>query len=135
MKRSFGVAVSVALLTWATAAQAQVSITGTIAGTVVDTTDAVVPGATVNLVDEGTGAKKTAVTNADGVFAFRDLNFGSYQVTVKLQGFQSAVFNKVIVEAGRTTDIRVHLTVGGLEQNITVEGKSPVLEMSSNVIS
>ena len=80
-------------------------------------------------------SKKTAVTDADGAFAFRDLNFGSYQVTVKLPGFQSAVYNKVIVEAGRTTDIRVRLAVGGIGENITVEGKTPVLEMSSNVIS
>ena len=135
MKRYFGVAVSVAVLAWATAAQAQVSITGGIAGMVQDSTDALVPGATVSLVDEGTGAKKTAVTDANGAFAFRDLNFGSYQVTVKLPGFQSAVYNKVIVEAGRTTDIRVRLAVGIIGESITVEGKSPVLEMSSNVIS
>ena len=100
MKRCFGIAVSVAVLAWATAAQAQVSITGVIAGTVIDSTDAVLPGATVSLLDEGTGTQKTAVTNEDGAFAFRDLNFGTYQVTVKLQGFQSAVYNKVIVEVG-----------------------------------
>src|SRR5262245_5823376 len=100
MKRCLGVAMSVAVLLWATAAHAQVSITGGIAGTVLDSTDALVPGATVTLLDEGTGVKKTAVTNADGVFAFRDLNFGTYQVTVKLSGFQAAVYNKVIVEAG-----------------------------------
>jgi len=135
MKRFWGVAVSVAILAWATAAHAQVSITGGIAGTVIDSTDALVPGATVTVVDLGTGAKKTASTNADGAFAFRDLNFGSYSVTVALPGFQSAVYNKVIVEAGRTTDLRVRLAVGTVGENITVEGKTPVLEMSSNVIS
>jgi hypothetical protein len=98
---------------------------------VLDSTDAVLPGATVTLVDEGTGRTKTAVTNETADSPFRDLNFGSYQVTVKLQGFQAAIYNKVIVEAGRTTDIRVRLSVGGVEQNITVEGKTPVLEMSS----
>ena len=135
MKRYFCVAVSVAILACATAAQAQVSITGGIAGRVTDSTDALVPGATVSLLDEGTGTKKAAVTDADGAFAFRDLNFGTYQVTVKLQGFQSAVYNKVVVEAGRTTDLRVRLAVGIIGESITVEGKSPVLEMSSNVIS
>ena len=91
MKRCFRLAVAVAVLAWATAAQAQVSITGIIAGRVVDSTDALVPGATVSLLDEGTGRQKTAVTDADGAFAFRDLNFGTYQVTVKLQGFQSGL--------------------------------------------
>ena len=135
MKRCFRLAVAIAILGWATAAQAQVSITGIIAGRVVDSTDALVPGATVSLLDEGTGRQKTAVTDADGAFAFRDLNFGTYQVTVKLQGFQSAVYNKVVVEAGRTTDLRVRLAVGTIGESITVEGKTPVLEMTSNVIS
>ena len=57
MKRWFGLALSVAVLAWATTAHAQVSITGGIAGTVLDSTDAVVPGATVSLVDEGTGRR------------------------------------------------------------------------------
>ena len=47
-------------------ASAQVSITGTIAGTVTDTTDSVVPGATVALKDEGTGVQKQTVTNDTG---------------------------------------------------------------------
>ena len=86
MKRCVRLAVSVAVLAWATAAQAQVSITGAVAGTVLDSSDSLVPGATV-----ASGRRhrheKTAVTDANGAFAFRDLNFGSYQVTVKLAGF------------------------------------------------
>jgi hypothetical protein len=135
MKRFLGVAVSVAILAWATAAHAQVSITGGIAGTVLDSTDALVPGATVTVVDLARARKRRPARTRTGAFAFRDLNFGSYSVTVALQGFQSAVYNKVIVEAGRTTDLRVRLTVGVVGENITVEGKTPVLEMSSNVIS
>jgi hypothetical protein len=116
-------------------ATAQVSVTGAINGTVTDASDAVVPGATVQLKDEGTGVTKDAVTNMSGSFEFRDLSFGSYQVTVTLQGFQTALYRKVIVESGRTTDLRVKLAPGGLEETVTVEGSSPVLEMTSNVIS
>lgn len=114
---------------------AQVSVTGTINGTVADSTDAVLPGVIVILRDEGTGITKEATTNESGAFAFRDLNFGTYQVTVNLQGFRGAVYNKVVVESGRTTDLRIKLSPGGLEEAITVEGTSPVLEMTSNVIS
>src|SRR5262245_43703344 len=103
----------------ASPALAQVSITGGIAGTVTDTSDAVVPGASVNLKDEGTGLEKSAVTDGQGVFAFRDLNFGSYQVTVSLQGFKTALYKKVSVESGRVTDLRIRLSVGGLEQAVT----------------
>ena len=123
------------LLSWAATAQAQVSITGSIAGTVMDTSDAVLPGAAVNLRDESTGIEKSTVTNATGAFAFRDLNLGSYQITVNLSGFRSALYNKVIVEAGRTTDVRIKLEIGALEQTVSVEATTPVLDRSSNVIS
>ena len=116
-------------------AVAQVSITGTIAGTVTDATDAVIPGATVQLKDEGTGLQKQTVTNDSGSFAFRDLAFGKYEVTVNLQGFQTALYKGVVVESGRTTDLRVRMAVGGLEQTVTVEGSTPVLEMTSNALS
>jgi hypothetical protein len=127
--------VAAALLICTSAASAQVSITGAIAGTVRDDSDAVIPGASVQLLDEGTGVQKQTVTNQSGDFAFRDLSSGSYQVTVALAGFQTAIFKKVIVESGRTTDLRVKLGLGGLEQAVTVEGTTPVLEMTSNVIS
>ena len=132
MKRCFGLAVAVAVLAWATAAQAQVSITGTIAGTVMDSTEAVVPGATST--SRRRHRPRRRPHQRDGVFTFRDLNFGSYQVTVKLTGFQSAVYNKVVVEAGRTTDIRVDWPSAASSENVTVEGTSPVLDMTSNVI-
>ena len=125
------------VLTLATASPsaAQIRITGAISGTVTDTDDAVVPGATVHLKDEGTGRSKDTVTSASGFFSFPDLNNGTYSVTVNLQGFQSAVYNKVVVESGRTTDLRVRLAVGGIEQTVIVEGATPVLETSSNMIS
>src|SRR5262245_30782107 len=123
------------LLVAASAASAQVSITGAISGTVMDSSDAVLPGATVQLKDEGTGALRETVSNPQGAFAFFNLAFGNYQVTVKLQGFQTALYKKVAVESGRTTDLRIKLSLGTVEQTITVEGVTPVLEMTSNVIS
>lgn len=126
---------ALAALLYPVAATAQVQITGTISGTVMDSSDLVVPGARVVLKDEGTGIEKEAITNQSGAFKFPDINFGSYQIKVILEGFQTAVYNKVIVESGRTTDLRVKLQVGGLDETVTVEGATPVLEMTSNMIS
>jgi hypothetical protein len=91
------------------AARAQVRITGGITGTVTDPSDAVIPGATVQLRDEGTGQTKETVTNQGGVFQFPDLNSGRYTVTVTLNGFTTAKYEKVVVEASRSTDLRVKL--------------------------
>ena len=116
-------------------AGAQVRITGAITGTVTDQSDAVVPGASVQLTDEGTGVTKEAVTNQSGVFQFLDLNSGRYTVTVTLQGFQTAKYEKVVVEASRSTDLRVKLGVGAMGETVTVSGSAPVLETTQNTIS
>src|SRR5207249_941317 len=128
-------AIALALLATAPRADAQIRIVGAIAGTVTDSSDAVVPGAAVQLVDEGTGITKEAVTNDSGGFLFPDLSFGSYKVTVTLQGFQTAVFTKVTVESSRTTDLRIRLQPGAVSEEVQVTGVTPVLEMTSNVVS
>jgi hypothetical protein len=117
------------------AAGAQVRITGGISGVVTDPSDAVIPGATVQLKDESTGSAKETVTNNSGGFQFPDLNSGRYTVTVTLSGFQSAVYDKVVVESSRTTDLRIKLAVGSMGETVTVTGYTPVLETTQNTIS
>src|SRR5436190_1558714 len=129
------VIILVALLTTPPAALAQIRIAGAIAGTVTDSSDAVVPGAAVQMVDELTAIGKDIVTNDSGGFVFPDLSFGSYRVTVTLQGFHAAVYEHVKVESSRTTDLRIKLQVGALDEKVQVQGVSPVLEMTSNVVS
>jgi hypothetical protein len=119
----------------ATQAGAQIRIAGAVAGTITDSSDAVVPGASVQLVDEGTGISKEMVTNDSGGFVFPDLSFGLYRVTVTLQGFHTAVYEHVKVESSRTTDLRIKLQVGSLDEQVQVQGVIPVLEMTSNVVS
>lgn len=116
-------------------ATAQVSITGQLTGTVLDPQQAVVPGVIIQLKDDGTGIVRETVTSGTGLFRFPNLNHGSYQVTASLAGFQTAVYNKILVESGRTTELRVSLTVGSIGEQITVEGASPVLETTANLIS
>src|SRR6266851_4910319 len=87
--------IALALLAYAPRANAQIRIAGSVAGTVTDTSDAVVPGAAVHLVDELTGIAKDTVTNDSGGFVFPDLSFGSYRVTITLQGFRTAVYENV----------------------------------------
>src|SRR5437660_12921697 len=98
---------------------AQVRITGGISGVVTDPSDAVIPGATVQLKDESTGATRETVTNNSGGFQFPDLNSGTYTVTVTLSGFTTAAYTKVVVESSRTTDLRIKLAVGSMGETVT----------------
>jgi hypothetical protein len=113
---------------------AQTRTVGAIAGTVVDDQAAVVPGATVRLRDERAGTERETVTNDRGVFSVLDLQAGSYEVTVSLQGFQATVYRGVAVESARTTDVRVQLRLGRLDEMVEVIGAAPTLQMTSTTI-
>ena len=116
--------VALALLTMAVPAVAQVS-TGRIEVTVVDTTGAVLPGATVDL----SGPQKiTVTTGADGVARFLNLPPGVYTVKAVLQGFGDYVNNSVPVVAGGTVGLNAKLAVAGMKQEVKVTAQTPVID-------
>ena len=67
--------------------------TGSITGTVRDSSGGVLPGVTVTLLNKGTGVQQSAVTNAAGTFEFFTLRVGDYQVRGELEGFSPAVID------------------------------------------
>ncbi|MPZ20533.1 MAG: TonB-dependent receptor plug domain-containing protein [Luteitalea sp.] len=113
----------------------QVRTVGAIAGTVVDASGAVVPGASVHLRDELTNSERETVSNEQGAFQLLDLQAGSYEVTVALEGFRSTVYSGVAVESARTTDLNVRLEVGALGEDVVVTGAAPTLETTSSTLS
>src|SRR5262245_15611528 len=124
------------LLVWcSSSARAQGVTTGSIAGTVTDQTGGVVPGAKIKLRDEGTNVVKEMVANDSGGFVIPNLPFGSYEITVSAQGFQTAVHKGVVVESARTTDLTVRMKVGDVVDTVQVQGDAPVLELTSSTIS
>ena len=74
------------LLTSALTLSAQ-TISGSISGTVVDSTGNVIPAATVKLISERTGEERSTATNETGDFLFPALQPGSYTVAVEVSGF------------------------------------------------
>ena len=91
------VSLAVALfISSATAAFAQVD-TGSILGTVTDTSGGVVPNAKVTITQEGTQISQTSVTRSDGSFVFTPIKIGAYTVDVEFTGFQRARRTGVVV--------------------------------------
>src|SRR5262245_35618138 len=70
------------------ASLAQITTTG-IRGIVRDQSGAVIPNATIKLVDNSTGVERATVSSSDGGFLFPNLQFGSYKLTVAAAGFQN----------------------------------------------
>jgi len=107
------------LLCLAPAARAQ--ITGSLSGTIRDTTGAVVPKANVALTDEATNDTRSTVSNAAGYFTFAAVQPGTYTITISAAGFEAWKGIGMLMNSG---DIRqvpdIVLKVGSAMQTISV---------------
>ena len=112
---------------------AQITTTG-IRGIVRDQSGAVVPHATIKLVDNSTGIEHSTVSSTDGGFFFPNLQFGSYKLTTTATGFQTSVIASITVESGRTTDVSVDLKVGGASETVQVEASAEQLNTTTTEV-
>ncbi len=128
-----GVMVSVAMMLGAGWASAQVQ-TGSIAGSVSDSSGALLPGVSVTLTGERLiGGPQVQVTDATGSYRFDRLSPGSYAMKFELQGFRTLDRTEIIVNATFVATVPVKLEVGALSESITVTGESPTVDVKSNV--
>jgi len=102
------------------AARAQIGGSGSIQGTVLDTSGGVLPGATVTATNLATGVATARQTNAAGVYVLSPLPPGEYKVEVTLDGFKTFVQERIVVDALGVVGLNPNLAVGGLTQEVTV---------------
>ncbi len=118
-------------LAWTTAWAQQ---TGTLAGVVRDSQGAVLPGVTVTAASEALiGGGRSVPTGATGTYQITGLPPGTYVVTYDLSGFTPLKREGVVVQVAQVTRLEVELSVGTLQETITVSGDSPVVDVSSTV--
>jgi hypothetical protein len=97
---------------------------GSITGTVRDTSGAVVAGADVTVTNVEKGTSLSAKTNSDGDFLVAGLIAGTYNVTVAQTGFKKYQSRGVILEVAQKARIDVALQVGEVSTEVAVEGVS-----------
>jgi Carboxypeptidase regulatory-like domain len=98
-----------AVLMHAARLRAQSGTSSALAGTVTDSSGAVLSNATVTAVDVNTKATRNGQTNADGRFLFSQVNPGTYQVTVTATGFAPQNSQPTPVGVGRTETLNFSL--------------------------
>jgi len=106
---------------------AEGSNSGTVRGTVTDPSGAVVPGATVHLINEVSGLDRTASTDATGQFVFANIPFNPYRLSVSANGFASLSQNFEI-RSVVGTNLNLVLDVAGASQTVTVAASGDLVE-------
>jgi Carboxypeptidase regulatory-like domain len=108
--------------------------TGSLTGTVMDSTGAVVPGASVTVKNNETGQEFTAKTNDEGVFTVPSLGSGMYTATILVKNFKQAKVTEIKIDAGKPSSISVGLEVGSQDQTVTIIGGGELLQTQTATI-
>ena len=101
--------------------------TGTITGVVTDQGHAAVPGATVSVTNIDTNARRVVSSTNEGVYTAPGLAPGRYRINVDLQGFKPLRHEGVTLATGETTRIDLEISVGSVQETVTVTASAPML--------
>jgi hypothetical protein len=119
------------IVTCAGPADAQVT-SGSITGTVKDTSGAVIPGATVTVLNAATGVTRTVSTNEVGAFALPTLPPGAYTIRVELAGFKTLEKTNIFLSAtDRLNAGDFELEVGGTAETVSVTAEAAGLQLQT----
>jgi hypothetical protein len=126
---ALGLILAAGLQSASLAAQA---VTGTILGSVADTSGAAVPGTTVTLTNAGTGLVRVVVTDANGEYTAPSLPTGKYKLSAELPGFKTVTLSEIELGVDQRLRFNVRLEVGTVSETVTVSGVSPLVQISSS---
>ena len=112
------------------------NVEGTVLGTVKDPSGASVSSAMVELVNQGTSAKRSVTTDNTGNFLFSGVGVGSYTLAVEAPGFQRAEFSEINLLARETRRFDVTLKIGTQSQSVTVQASEvPDIQTDTSVVA
>ncbi len=114
-----GVALALSL-----AANAVAQDTGSITGTVMDPSGAIVPGAQVQITSPATGVTRSATTNAQGDYLVASLVAGPYNLVITAQGFKRYEVDGIVLCVAENARADARLQVGATSSLVTVSGRS-----------
>jgi hypothetical protein len=111
------------------------AVSGTILGLVHDSTGAVVPGATVVLVNTGTGLTRTVISNAQGEYTAPQLPTGTYNVSGEMSGFKKVTLANVHVGVDQKVRADLKLDLGEMTEAVEIQAETPLVQTGSSDLS
>lgn len=106
--------------------------TAEVLGTIRDKTGAVVPRATLTLLNVDTGISSKITADDSGNYDFANVKIGKYKVTAEAKGFSTEVASDVVVNVGARLRVDLTLTVGQVSETVEVSGAAEALETDSS---
>ncbi len=131
-KRNAVVCLPVLLVLFSTALFPQTP-TGKVFGTVTDEQGEALPGVSVEATSSKLVGRAAAVADENGVYRLFALTPGLYRITFALQGFKTVARDGIVVELEQSVKLDVTLEVGAIEEQVTVVGQSPLIDVKSTV--
>ncbi|AFL90243.1 hypothetical protein Terro_4035 [Terriglobus roseus DSM 18391] len=108
--------------------------TATILGNVTDPSGAAVPKAEVTITNTATNVTTVVTTTDSGAYSVPQLNPGSYSVSIKTPGFQTAAISNLVVAAGDRRRADAALKIGGANETVEITTAAPVLQTDASSI-
>jgi hypothetical protein len=130
--RRFVVSLTVALLVGLPRPTLAQRMTGELSGTVVDESGGVVPGASVTVTNQQSGAVRRSQTNQDGFFAFAALPAATYAVVAQMPGFRSYEVKDVELRSGDSRSLRsMPLKLAAVAETLSVGAEVALTPLNS----
>jgi carboxypeptidase family protein len=107
------------------------AVTGSLVGTVTDTSGGAVAGAKITITETSTGIARAATTNADGGYVVPYLPPGTYRIEVEKQGFKTFSRDGVLVATGERLRVDAEISVGSINERVEVSTVTPLLQTES----
>jgi hypothetical protein len=105
-------------------------------GTVADAQGALIPGASLTLIDKETNQTKQTTSNSTGGFDFNQLAPSAYKLQVSRDGFKPKVIDNLTIIAEQANALNVTMEVGGQAETVTVNAEnSPIIDTETGSIS
>jgi hypothetical protein len=105
-----------------------------IQGTVLDSSGAVIVGATVSVQNQGTAATTVVHSDTNGNFVAPVLPVGTYSVTVSAQGFKTYVRKDIALRSADRTRLEIALQPGDVSERVNVTGEAPIVDTASTTL-
>ena len=104
----------------------------TVVGQITDSTGAVVPNATVTIIQDATNQSQTVTTGEDGNYVINQLDPGTYTLKVEGANFKTAVKTDLVLETSQSARLNISLEAGNISEQVTVTADAPAINTETS---